>query len=87
MRLGDYPDGDWRFVATCDTCGHQARVDAAEVLFHPSIHPRIPVAELAIRPCCRDCRQRSARIDLVARMRGTPPSETASERLAGRLTL
>ena len=24
MRLGDYADGAWMFVATCDTCGRQA---------------------------------------------------------------
>ena len=35
MRLGDYADGAWMFVATCDTCGRQARVDTAEVLTHP----------------------------------------------------
>ena len=27
MRLGDYADGGWLFVATCDTCGRQTRVD------------------------------------------------------------
>ena len=53
MRLGDYTDGGWLFIATCDTCGRQARVDPAEVLTHPRIHPRthprVRVAELAIR--------------------------------------
>ena len=38
MRLGDYADGAWMFVATCDTCGRQARVDPAEVLTHPRTH-------------------------------------------------
>ena len=27
MRLGDYADGGWLFVATCDTCGRQTCVD------------------------------------------------------------
>ena len=40
MRLGDYADGAWIFIATCDTCGRQARVDPAEVLTHPRVpHP------------------------------------------------
>ena len=39
MRLGDNADGAWMFVATCDTCGRQTRVDPAEVLTHPRTHP------------------------------------------------
>ena len=39
MRLGDDADGAWMFVATCDTCGRQTRVDPAEVLTHPRTHP------------------------------------------------
>ena len=69
MRLGDYADGAWMFVATCDTCGRQARVGPAEVLTHPNTHPRMRVAELAICLRCRDCRHRTARIDPVARLR------------------
>ena len=68
MRLGDYADGAWMFIATCDTCGRQTRLDPAEVLTHPRTHPRMRVAELAIRLHCRDCRHRTARIDPVARL-------------------
>ena len=68
MRLGDYADGAWMFVATCDTCGRQARVDPAAVLTHPRTHPRMRVAALALRLRCRACRQRTARIDPVARL-------------------
>ena len=49
---------------TCGTCGRQARVDPAEVL----THPRMRVADLALRLRCRDCRHRIARIDPVARL-------------------
>ena len=38
MRLGDYADGAWMFIATCGTRGRQAHVDPAEVLAHPSTH-------------------------------------------------
>ena len=69
MRLGDYADGAWMFIATCGKCGRQTRVDPAEVLAHPRTHPRMRVAELAIRLRCRDCRHRTARIDPVARLR------------------
>ena len=69
MRLGDYADGAWMFIATCDTCGRQARVDPAEVLTHPRAHPRMRVAALAIRLRCRDCRHRIVRIDPVTRQR------------------
>ena len=48
MRLGDYADGAWMFVATCGTCGRQTRVDPAEVLTHPRTHPHMRVAELAL---------------------------------------
>ena len=68
MRLGDYADGAWMFIVTCDTCGRQARVDSAEVLTHPRTHPRMRVAALAILLHCRDCRHRTARIDPVARL-------------------
>ena len=68
MRLGDYADGAWMFIATCDTCGRQARVDSAEVLTHPRTHPRMRVAALAILLHCRDCHHRTARIDPVARL-------------------
>ena len=40
MRLGDYADGAWIFIATCNTCGRQSRVDPAEMLTHPSTHFR-----------------------------------------------
>ena len=50
MRLGNYADGAWMFVATCGTCGRQTRVDPAEVLTHPRTHPHMRVAELALRP-------------------------------------
>ena len=75
MRLGDYADGAWMFVATCDTCGRQARVNPAEVLTHPRTHPRMRVAELAIRLRCRDCRHRTARIDPV-RISPRSPTKT-----------
>ena len=68
MRLGDYADGAWMFIATCDTCGRQTRVDPAEVLTHPRTHPHMRVAELALRLRCRDCRHRTAWIDPVARL-------------------
>ena len=32
MRLGDYADGVWMFIATCDTDGRRVRVDSSEVL-------------------------------------------------------
>ena len=57
------------FIATCDTCGRQARVDPAEVLTHPRTYPRTRAAALAIRLRCRDCRHRTARIDSVAHLR------------------
>ena len=72
MRLGDYADAAWMFIATCDTCGGQVRVDPAAVLTHPRTHPRMRVAELAIRLRCRDCRHRTARIDHVARLLKQP---------------
>ena len=68
MRLGDDTDGKWMFVATCDTCGRQARVHPVEVLTHPRTHPRVRVAELAVRLRCRDCRHRTERIAPVARL-------------------
>ena len=39
------------FVATCDTCGRQARLDPADVL----THPRMRLTEFAIHLRCRDC--------------------------------
>ena len=63
MRLGDYADGAWKFVATCDTCDRQTRVDPAEMLTHPHTHPRMHLAALAVRLRCRGCRHRTTRID------------------------
>ena len=57
------------FVATCGTCGRQARVNPAEVLTHQRTHPHMRVVALAIRPRRRDCRHRTARIDSVAHLR------------------
>ena len=43
MRLGDYADGTWMFIATYDTRGRQARVNPAKVLTHPrTCASRIP---------------------------------------------
>ena len=64
MRLGDYADGAWMFIATCDTCGRQARLYRAEAL----THPRMGLAALAIRLRRRACRHRTARIDAVRRI-------------------
>ena len=50
MRLGDYADGAWMFVATCDTCGRQTRVDPAEVLTHPRTHSHMGAS--AMNCCC-----------------------------------
>ena len=44
------------------------RVDPAEALTHPSTHPCMRLAALAIRLRCRDCHHRTARIDPVARL-------------------
>ena len=57
------------FVATCDTCGRQARGDPVEVLTHPRTHPRTRLAALALRLRRRDCRHRTVRIDPVAGLR------------------
>ena len=95
--MGDYAAAAWMFVATCDTCCRQARVDPAEVLTHPRTHPRMRLAELAIHLRCRDCCHRPARIDPVAPpaqaavcyrddltgLRGTPPAGTTRARLMG----
>ena len=59
-------------MGSTSTCGRQARLDPAEVLTHPYTHPRMCVAELAIRLHCRDCRHRTARIDPVARLPTQP---------------
>ena len=68
MRLGDYADGAWMFIATYDTRGRQARVNPAEVLTHPRTHPRMRLAAIAICLRRRDCRHRTAGIDPVARL-------------------
>ena len=68
MRPGDYADGAWIFIGTCDTVGRQARVDPAEVLTHRRTHPRMRLAELAIRLRCRNCHHRTPRIDPLARL-------------------
>ena len=75
MRLGDSAGGAWMFIATCDTCGRQVRVDPAAVLSHPRTHPRMLVAALAIRLRCRDCHHRTSRIDPsgACRTRRLPP--------------
>ena len=79
MRLGDYAGGAWMFIAMCDTYGRQARVNPAEVLTHARTHPRMRVAELALRLRCRDCRHRTARIDPVARRRKGPARKAGPE--------
>ena len=63
------------FVATCDTCGRQARVDPAEILTHPSTHSRMRVAALAIHLRCRDYRtapRGSTPLPACARTRVSP---------------
>ena len=82
MRLGDYADGAWMFIATCDTCGRQTRVDPAEVLTHPRTHPHMRVAELAIHLRCRDCRHRTARIDPVVETGKRPAHWTDADHQA-----
>ena len=68
MRLGDYAEGDWGFVVTCEACGRHTRVDPAEILSHPGMHPRMRVGELQIHLRCRDCHRRRAQIAPVARL-------------------
>ena len=97
MRLGDYADGAWMFIATCDTCGRQARVDPAEVAdpsTHPSPHARgrtrdppalsgLPPQHRADRPRRPPAHAAVCRRDDLTRRRGTPPAGTTRARLAG----
>ena len=62
------PTGRGCFIATCGTCGRQARVNPAEVLTHP--RTIFACAWPNSRSACAvgDCRHRTARTDPVARL-------------------
>ena len=69
MRLGDYADGNWFFIAECEACGRQSRLEPGGVLeLCPSAHRGMRLDEIKTRLRCRDCRRRQGRIEAVPRL-------------------
>ena len=72
MQLGDYidTDGEWFFLAECQACGHQARIDPVDVLkLCPAAHRGMRLNDIERRLRCRDCQRRRGRLEAMPHIR------------------
>ncbi len=72
LRLGDYAEGGWYFIAGCKACGRETALEPAELLARPEtgrVHRGMRLEDLEPLLRCRECRSRAARIEPVARTR------------------
>ena len=72
LRLGDYAEGDWFFLAICGTCGREAILEPTEILARAgtgNVHGGMHLSDLEALLRCRDCLSRRARLEPVARIR------------------
>ena len=72
LRLDDYAEGAWYFIAGCKVCGRETALEPAELLARSGtgrVHRGMRVEDLEALLRCRECRSREARIEPVARTR------------------
>jgi len=72
LRLGDYADGGWFFIARCGACGREAILEPADILARPEagkVHRGMLLSDLEALLRCRDCRARKASLEATARIR------------------
>ena len=71
LRLGDYAEGGWFFIARCGACGHEAILEPAGILARAAgkVHRGMLLSDLEALLCCRDCRANKASLEATARIR------------------
>lgn len=72
LRLGDYVDGGWFFIARCGACGREAILEPADTLARTEagkVHRGMLLSDLEALLRCRDCRAKKASLEATARIR------------------
>lgn len=70
LRLGDYADGGWFFIARCGACGHEAILEPVDILAQAAeVHRGMLLSDLESLLRCRDCQARKASLEATARIR------------------
>ena len=70
LSLRDYADGAWRFIAVCEGCGRESRVEPADVLARSQrAHGGMALDDVAGLLRCRGCGRRAPRLDPVVPLR------------------
>lgn len=72
LRLDDYAEGGWFFIARCGACGHEAILEPAGILASVGagkVHRGMLLSDLEALLRCRDCRAKKASLEAAARIR------------------
>lgn len=72
LRLGDYAEGGWFFIARCGACGHEAILEPVDILARAAaaeVHRGMLLSDLEALLRCRDCRVKKASLEAAARIR------------------
>ena len=70
LSLRDYAEGAWRFIAVCEGCGRESRVEPRDVLARSQrAHGGMVLDDGAGLPRCRGCGRRAPRLDPVVPLR------------------
>ena len=70
LSLRDYADGAWRFIAVCEGCGRESRVEPGDVLARSArTHGGMALEDVAGLLRCRECGRRAPRLEPVVPVR------------------
>ena len=70
LTLRDYAEGAWRFIAVCEGCGRESRVEPGEVLAQLArTHGGMALEDVAGLLRCRGCGRRVPLLEPVAPVR------------------
>ena len=70
LTLRDYAEGAWRFIAVCEGCGRERRVEPGEVLSGSArAHGGMVLDDVAGLLRCRECGRNEPRLEPVVPVR------------------
>ena len=70
LTLRDYAEGGWRFIAVCEGCGRESRVEPGDVLARSArTHGGMALEDVAGLLRCRGCGRRTPRLEPVVPVR------------------
>ena len=70
LTLRDYAEGSWRFIAVCEGCGREGRVEPGDVLARSGrAHGGMALEDVAGLLRCRGCGRQAPQLEPVVPVR------------------